>query len=44
MKREMTPEEADWALAKLLVLWELVARRLAGAGHPELAAQLRAWR
>lgn len=44
MKREMTQAEAEWAYAKVLVLFELVARRLAGAGEPELAQQLRAWR
>lgn len=44
MEREITPAEADWAYAKVLELFELVARGLAKNGHPELAAELRAWR
>ena len=42
MKR-ITEEEADWAYAKYLELLELVARQLAMAGEPELAAALRRW-
>lgn len=44
MKREINQADMDWAHAKVLELFELVARRLAGAGEPELAQQLRAWR
>lgn len=44
MKREPNRAEHDWAADKLLLLWELVARRLAADGQPELAAKLRAWR
>lgn len=42
--RRITEEEADWAYSKMLELLELVARQLARAGEPELAARLREWR
>jgi len=42
--RRITEEEADWAYQQVLALLELVARQLAHAGEPELAAELRRWR
>lgn len=44
MKREINQADMDWAYGKLLELMELLARRVAGDGHPELAQRLRAWR
>lgn len=43
-RRDITPEDMDWAVEKMAQLWELVARQLARVGEPELAARLRAWR
>lgn len=42
--RRITEEEADWAYSRVLMLFKLVARQLARAGEPELAARLREWR
>lgn len=44
MKRETKQADHDWAASKLLLLWELVARRLAADGQPELARRVRAIR
>jgi len=41
MKRLITPEDVEWAYLKYCEMLELVARQLAQAGEPELAARLR---
>ncbi len=40
---DMTDEEFVYACGKFAELMELIARQLAKAGEPELAAELRAW-